>query len=70
MTIYTIPTCGKCKALKSVLKEKNISFIESEDINFLMGHTNIKELPVMEIDGKYIRFAEALKWALAQEGKN
>lgn len=68
--IYTSPTCGKCKALKSVLKEKNISFVESEDMNFLMEHTNIRELPVMEMDGKYIKFAEALKWALAQEVKN
>jgi glutaredoxin len=34
MKLYTSPTCGKCKVIKKLLEEKNISFEEldtSED---------------------------------------
>lgn len=67
MTIYTSPTCSKCKTLKKVLNEKNIPFTESEEIDSLYEKTDIMSLPIMEKDGRYIAFTEAFKWVLAQE---
>lgn len=70
MTIYTSPTCSKCKQLKKVLTEKNIPFTESEDIDSLMEKTDIMSLPVVEKNGVYIGFTEIFKWALAQEAQS
>ena len=67
MIVYTSPTCGKCKQLKTLLNEKNIDFIESEDVKFVATQTDIKSLPIVELEGRYIDFIEALKWALKQE---
>ena len=47
--IYTTPTCGICKMVKTKLIEKNISF-ESYDLEDYAEQLNIYTAPVLELE--------------------
>lgn len=58
--VYSSPSCGRCNVLKHKLKERNIDFKETNDIDVLieLGYT---QLPVVNIDGSFFEFKEALE---------
>ena len=61
MTVYTIPSCGKCKVLKAKLNSKGIEYEECQNVDKMqeMGLTN---LPVLEINDELLSFEQALKF--------
>ena len=62
ITVYTSPTCGKCKVLKAKLAQKEIPYQESQDVA-KMESLGIQSLPAMELDsGKLLTFGEALQY--------
>lgn len=63
--IYTTETCPKCKILKKKLSEKGIEYNEVNDIEILKS-LDIYEVPILEIDGKYLDFSEANNWVNSQ----
>jgi glutaredoxin len=61
ITIYTTETCPKCKILKKKLSSKGVDFEEIWDVDVLKS-LDIFEVPVLEVDGKYLEFSEANEW--------
>ena len=60
ITVYSTPTCGFCRMLKSYLNEKNIKYT---DYNVLSDQSKAEEMyrksrqtgvPVIDINGKII----------------
>lgn len=57
--IYTKENCGKCTMVKTMLKEKNIEFIEKsvespDDLaELILAGVDISEAPVVEKDGHF-----------------
>ena len=58
MTIYTTPTCDRCKVLKTKMTAKGIEFIEIQDAE-IMKQKGINFVPVLEVDDKLLEFGEA-----------
>ena len=61
IVIYTQGLCPKCKVLKKKLDNKNIEYVECDDINTLISK-NIDLTPVLEIDGNMMNYSEAISW--------
>lgn len=61
MIILYSTNCPKCKILEKKLKEKNIEFLVSNDINKLIER-GFQEAPVLQIDEEYMNFGKAVKW--------
>lgn len=59
--IYTQEGCPKCNILKKKMNSKNIEYTECNDINVLMSK-GIDFTPVLEVDGKMMEYADAIKW--------
>ena len=53
--------CPKCNVLESKLKQKNIVFVENNDVE-LMVQKGFKAAPVLEVDGVVYNFKEAVEW--------
>lgn len=59
ITIYTKENCEKCQEIKTIMKEKNIEYIEKsvenvEDLTeLIVAGVDISEAPVIEKDGEY-----------------
>lgn len=53
--------CPKCKVLTSKLKQKNISYIENNDVE-LMQEKGFVTVPKLEVDGVVYDFKEAVEW--------
>lgn len=67
ITIYTTNTCPKCKILKKKLSDKNISFLEEQDVNKMI-ELDIMSVPKLQIDnGSLMDFEEAVQWVNLQE---
>ena len=49
MKLYTLPTCGICKMIKTKLERKNLSFEEVVGEDFFIQH-NIEGAPVLMLD--------------------
>lgn len=60
--------CPKCKILEMKLNQKNIKFNEINDIEVLRKK-NFLSVPVLEIDGKLLNFAEAVEFVNNFEGE-
>lgn len=60
MTLYS-NNCPKCKILKEKLDAKRIEYELKTDVDEMisLGFTFV---PVLEVSGKYLNFAEALKY--------
>lgn len=61
ITIYTTETCPRCKILKKKLTDKNIDYVEVNDMDKLL-ELNILEVPVLKIDDTMFDFAAANAW--------
>lgn len=65
ITVFTSPTCPKCKILKSKLKEKGIKFEESQDYGRMQG---LMSLPALELeDGTLQTYEYAMLWLSMME---
>ena len=53
--------CPQCKVLKKKLQEKGISFTENNDKQQMLNMNFIK-VPILEIDGEHLDFAQANRW--------
>lgn len=63
ITIYTQPNCGQCHTLKYLLNKKNIEYIESQDINYMVNIKKFISTPQLELeDGTILNFAQAQTW--------
>lgn len=68
MIVYSLPTCGQCKVLKTKLQRKNISFEVEENIDKML-ELGISGVPVLQLDnGTMLRQIDAIKWVDAQGG--
>lgn len=61
ITVYSSPTCGKCKVLKAKLEQKGIAYDECQDEDVMLK-LGIDSLPVLGVDGQLLMFTEALKF--------
>lgn len=60
MVLYST-NCPKCKILKEKLDSKHIEYEINSDIDKMisLGFTHV---PILEVSGKYLNFAEAMKY--------
>lgn len=65
--IYTLP-CFKGFELMNALDEKTISYEVCEPTMSWSAIHKIKELPVIEVDGKVLDYRKAMKWIKKQRG--
>lgn len=62
MEIFFYSThCPKCKILETKMKNKNINYIEDNDVNSMLAK-GIKSAPYLEIDGELYDFKKAVEW--------
>ena len=54
ITLYTLPTCGICKVIKTKLERKNIDFIETQEVENLVKEYGIEHFPVLMLEDKTI----------------
>ena len=57
--------CPQCKALEMKLKKAGIEYIWNDDM-VLMNKLGFKAAPILEVDGKYLNFSQAIKWVNEQ----
>lgn len=53
--------CPRCNVLEKKLKQKNINFKLISDRN-VMEELGITDVPVLEVDGVFYNFKEAVDW--------
>lgn len=59
--IFHSTHCPKCKVLEAKLKNKNINYVENNDVDNML-QKGIKSTPCLEIDGKILDFKTAVEW--------
>ena len=59
--IFHSTKCPKCKVMEIKMKQKNINYIENNDIDLMLSK-GIKSAPCLEIDGEILDFTNAVKW--------
>ena len=60
ITLYSTH-CPKCNVLERKLKEKHIVYEEVNDIDIMLTK-GMSEAPVLEIDGHFLNFKQAIAW--------
>lgn len=60
VVLYTI-NCPNCIILEKKLKQLNIEFETITDID-IMSEKGIMSAPTLEVDGKLMNYANAMKW--------
>lgn len=60
ITLYTIG-CVNCNILEKKLVQEDIQYKVCEDKD-AMRSKGFDHLPILEVDGKYMGFKEAMKW--------
>ncbi len=60
VVLYTI-NCPNCIILEKKLKQSNIEFETITDID-IMSEKGIMTAPTLEVDGKLMNYANAMKW--------
>lgn len=60
VTLYSTH-CPKCVILEKKLNQKNIKYQINDDVD-LMEKKGFLSLPMLEVDGKEMDFASAVKW--------
>jgi len=58
--------CPRCTVLEKKLQQKGIKYTENNNIEDMICR-DIKEVPVLQVDGKLYDFAEAIKWINERE---
>lgn len=64
--LYTIH-CPKCKVLEKKLTSENIKFEINENIEDMMNK-GFKTAPILEVDGEFYDFSQAIKWINVNRG--
>lgn len=64
--IFYSTHCSMCNVLEKKLKAKNIGYTEINDVD-AMVKKGIMSAPCLEVDGKMMRYGEAIKWVNEQE---
>lgn len=57
--VYSLPTCGMCKALKRELENRHIEFEDCQDLEYMQS-IGISHAPVLEVNGARYNFKDAL----------
>ena len=58
--------CPQCRVLEAKLKQKGIEYQEINDIN-LMLEKGFKSMPMLEVDGVIMNFAQSNTWIKERE---
>lgn len=66
ITLYSTG-CPKCAVITKKLQNKRFTFNICEDVE-VMRSKGFTELPMLEVDGKIMTFAEANNWINSTEG--
>ena len=61
VTVYTSPTCGRCKVLKMKLAQAGIEFEECQDVERMQA-MGVESLPMLAMDNRLLTFEEAVKY--------
>lgn len=61
MVVLYSTNCPKCKVLKTKMEQANIEYVEVTDIS-IMTEKGFIEAPMLEIDGEFMNFSQALTW--------
>ena len=64
IVLYTTH-CPKCNILKAKLNEKNIQYVESEDV-ITLSLFGFKTVPILEVEGQFLEFKAAVDWVNQQ----
>ena len=64
ITLHTT-NCPKCKVLESKLMDKCIPYIINDNVDSML-ELGIRTAPVIEIEGEFLEFADAVKWVNEQ----
>lgn len=54
--------CEHCRTLKKRFNELGIAYEICDDIE-IMRKNKFNEVPIVEADGKFMKFGEAMEWA-------
>lgn len=65
ITLYTTH-CPQCRVLETKLAQKNIQYEVCEDQDF-MKEKGFLSVPILEVDGEVLNFANAIKWVNDQK---
>jgi glutaredoxin len=60
--------CPKCKILEKKLQDNNIDYEEINDENEMIAK-GFMSVPMLEVNGKVMGFAEAIKWVNGKSGR-
>jgi glutaredoxin len=61
ITLYSSPTCPKCRMLKIELDKHNIEYNETHETDFI-AEKGFTSLPVLEVNGDFLTMPNAVKW--------
>jgi glutaredoxin len=67
ITIYSTPTCPKCRILKNKFDEFGIEYVECQDVD-VMQDKGFVSVPMIDMDGNIMNFADAIKWINEMKG--
>ena len=60
--LYTVPSCGICRMVKTKLQQKNINYSE-ENAEQLVGKIDIQHAPVLQVDDQFFTSpTEIVNW--------
>ena len=61
--------CPQCMGVEELLKEKNIDYIENDNIDEIKA-TGYSHVPLLEVDGKILSGVEIYTWASTYKEDN
>ena len=61
MIVFYSTHCPKCGVLEKKLKQKNIQFLEVNDVE-IMKEKGLSSAPALEVDGVMMNFKTATEW--------
>ena len=64
VTMYSTG-CPRCEVLKKRLEQKGIEFEINNSVERMLS-LGINDVPVLDVEGKLLPFAEAVKWVSIQ----
>lgn len=64
--IFYSTHCSMCNVLEKKLKAKQIDYSEINDVDNMIKK-GITSAPCLEVDGRIMKFGEAIKWINEQE---
>lgn len=61
MVVFYSTHCPKCKVVEMKLQQKNVAYTECNDTE-VMKSKGLHSAPALEVDGKILEFADAVKY--------